>query len=133
MVFRSDALVVHAVQLLYGLGQVVLVQGEAGTLPGTVLYVVGFVQHHNLASEVDFQLRNRQRNRNIIAMFLTSLCNIICFVSSIHFNYIKRFTVILYILYFSLCKKVPCKHFEKINSCFAGGYLLLDRNDGYIG
>ncbi|TNN63686.1 hypothetical protein EYF80_026104 [Liparis tanakae] len=36
--------------------QTVVVQSVAGTLPGTVLNVVGFVQHHDLAFQVDLHL-----------------------------------------------------------------------------
>lgn len=51
----------HAVQLVLGQIQEVVVQGVAGGFPGAVLDVVGLVQHHNLARQVDLQLVERGR------------------------------------------------------------------------
>lgn len=52
----SDAVSDHAFELIPGWQQTVIVQGEAGTLSRTVLNVVGFIQHQDLAWQVDIHL-----------------------------------------------------------------------------
>lgn len=49
MLGGSDAVLDHAVQLVLGGQQTVVVHRAAGALPGTVLDVVGFIQHQDLA------------------------------------------------------------------------------------
>lgn len=60
MVGASDVMGHHAVQLLPGRQQLGFVQGVAGTLPGTVLYVVGLIQNHDLTLQVDLHLQGRR-------------------------------------------------------------------------
>lgn len=56
---RSDVVVDHAIQLIPGHQETLVVQCEAGTLPCTVLNVVGFIQHQDLACQVDLHLVKR--------------------------------------------------------------------------
>lgn len=60
---RSDIVVDHAIQLIPGHQETLVVQREAGTLPCTVLDVVGFIQHQYLACQVDLHLVKRGSKR----------------------------------------------------------------------
>lgn len=52
----SDLVLDHALQLVPRRQETVVVYGEAGALSGTVLNVVGLIQHQDLAREVDIHL-----------------------------------------------------------------------------
>lgn len=56
----SDAVSDHAFELFPGQQQTVVVQGEAGALSRTVLNIMGFIQHEDLARQVDIHLEKTQ-------------------------------------------------------------------------
>lgn len=52
----------HSIDLISCQKQLGVIQGETGTLTGTVLDVMSLIQHYNLLLQINFHLAKKQRD-----------------------------------------------------------------------
>lgn len=80
----------HAIQVIYGPLQSVVIYSEAGALPRTVFNVVGLVQNQDLARQVDLHLVKVQiKTDRCLCLELSSWC--FCSTLALNFYFYSHF------------------------------------------